>query len=388
MAKNETLKKQSIIYVNFAPYENAGRILDFLVEEFALVALFSFDFHELQNKTESNYIRLYKNGQPIKQIQLIKLPAPEFLLFISMPLITLFITLQTIWHGFALRRRYGAFDVYLTVNAFTAWLGTVLRHFGVVRKTIFWVWDYFPPGYPDWRLKIIRWAYWRFDVASSKSSDSIIFLNQKLVSLRQEIAVLPIEKSYPIVPIGTYPGKLTKPNSLILGHLGVLKDPQGLDLLFDALPAILKQLPDVKVEIIGSGPEEAHFRERAKPFRCVRFYGFVKEEDRVDEIIRGWSAGIATYIPVASNTAGWTDPSKIKAYLSQGVPVITTPITPLSVEIREQQAGFVLDAYKPEQLVEAVVALNQNPDQYRKNAYTLAKKYHYQTLYQDLFKEH
>ena len=156
-------KNQSIIYVNFAPYENAGRILDFLNEQFSLVILFSFDFHKLNNKSQSNKITIFKNGEETKSFLLFKLPTPEILLFITLPFIALVIFLNILWYSFKFRREYGKFNYYLTVNAFTAWIGNLLRNFKLVKKTIFWVWDYYPPGSEDWRIRLARWAYWRFD---------------------------------------------------------------------------------------------------------------------------------------------------------------------------------------------------------------------------------
>lgn len=380
--------KRSIIYVNFAPYENAGRILDFLLKRFRLVILFSFNFHKLNDTNQSNYIRIYQDGKIQKERKLFELPTPEALLFLTLPLIMFLIALQTIWHILKLKKHYGRFEYYLTVNAFTAWLGNLLRSLQVVTTTIFWVWDYYPPGYPDWRIRLARWGYWQFDRWSTTGASSVIFLNKRLMELRQKIGVLPKRKKYPIVPIGTNPGQIVYSRRKIIGHLGVLKQSQGLDFLFDAYPEILKKIPDLKVEIVGSGPDEAHFKERAKNFPgLVKFYGFVKEEDRVDTIIRSWRAGIATYVPDKSNPAFWTDPSKMKAYISQGVPVVTTAIAPFSEEINIHQAGRVVTYGQITDLVEAIDSLLKESKAYKARAFDLAKRYEYQKLYPKLFKQ-
>lgn len=374
---------ESIIYVNFAPYENAGRILDFLVDNFSLVILFSFDFHELKNY-QSNRIKVFRNRKMIKEIKLFKLPTPEFLLFITLPFIAFLIALQTMWYVVKFKRIYGKFNIYLTVNAFTAWVGNILRDLGLVNKTIFWVWDYYPPGYPDWRIKIARFIYWNFDKMSTKSSSSVIFLNERLEALRKEIGVLPKNKKYPTVQIGTNPNRMQFPKIKIIGHIGVLKKSQGLDLFFDNLKFIIQKIPDVKVEIVGSGPDEQHFKTRAKAFPNVKFYGFIEEENRVEKIIKKWSVGLATYIPDKSNEAYWTDPSKIKLYISQGVPVITTAISGFSDEIRKNEAGIVIDYFNPEDLVSAISIILKNQTKFKNNAYNLSRKYDYRILYKKL----
>jgi glycosyltransferase involved in cell wall biosynthesis len=141
----------------------------------------------------------------------------------------------------------------------------------------------------------------------------------------------------------------------------------------------------LKVEIIGSGPDEEYFKGRAKHFKQVKFYGFIQEEDAVDSLMKNWGVGLATYIPDSSNAAYWTDPSKIKAYISQAVPVITTAITPFSAEIKKAKAGIVVDYYDSEKFVQAVISALQKPAALQKNAYQLAKKYDYRKIYQNLF---
>ncbi len=379
-----TKAPRSIIYLNFAPYENAGRILDFLVAEFSLVVLFSFNFHKLNDK-RSNYIQIYQNGKTTEKIKLFELPTPEALLFITLPLITLLIAFQTFKYILGFKRRFGRFDSYLSVNAFTSWIGTLLRAFKIVGETIFWVWDYYPPGYPDWRIRLARWGYWQFDKLSTKTSSKTIFLNKRLMSLRQKIGVLPKEKSYRVVPIGTNPGKITKGSKKIIGHMGVLKQSQGLDFIFDNLDLLIKKIPDLQVEVIGSGPDEPHFRERAKKYTNIKFYGFVKEEDAVDELMRQWSIGIATYVPDKSNPAYWTDPSKIKAYISQGVPVLTTDIAPFAKEVSKAGAGMIVEYGKSDQLVAAIDTMIKKSAQYKTQAFGLAQRYNYRQLYRELF---
>ncbi len=337
----------------------------------------SFNFHNMNETRRVNLIRIYRNGKKTEEIKLFRLPTPEKFLFIMLPLIAGLILLQTLWYVVRLAKKEGKFDFYLTVNAFTAWVGNLLRTLGCVDKTVFWVWDYYPPGYPDWQIRLARWGYWRVDKLATWFSNTTLFLNEKLVTLRQEIGVLPQNHPHTIVPIGTNPHSLSRPPSaqIIIGHLGVLKRSQGLDLLFDTLPILLKKFPRLKIEIVGAGPDESYFKTRAQLFRNVTFYGFIKQENTVDAIIRQWKMGLATYFPDSGNPAYWTDPSKIKAYISQGVPVITTAITPFSEEVRRYHAGVVVDYFDQSQFVEAVSKILKRPDFFRASAYHLAQLY-------------
>jgi PEP-CTERM/exosortase A-associated glycosyltransferase len=56
--------------------------------------------------------------------------------------------------------------------------------------------------------------------------------------------------------------KLGLGHSRVLGFIGSFYAYEGLDLLIAALPAILKQMPDVKVLLVGGGPQDAALKQQ------------------------------------------------------------------------------------------------------------------------------
>ena len=379
--------KKTIVYVNFSPYDNAGRFLDFLTASFDWVIHFSYDHLRLQNGRKTNILTVYHKRKVVERKQLIPLRTPEFLRFFSLPGVALLILFQTWWHTWRLKRKLEVIDYYFTVNAYTTWIGNILKRRKLVKKTIFWVWDYYPPGFPDWRLKFLRWIYWKFDRPALQGANKIVSISEKLVTLRFQLGALTPNHSYQIIPIGTNPIKKTlNKEKPVMGFMGMLKESQGLNLMFDNLSKLQEKFPHLKIEIVGSGPQETYFRQKAAKFkRMVRFYGYVEKENDVDKIIRRWSAGLATYLPVASNESYWTDPSKIKAYISQGVPVIVTNVPDFVNEIRKYKAGIVIDYHKPIQLFQAIQKLIDNQSFYSHNALNLSRRYYYKKLYPKFF---
>jgi glycosyltransferase involved in cell wall biosynthesis len=338
------MKQKKIVYVNFAPYDNAGRILDFLKENFSVVVHFSYDHLRLKNGRRSQLF-IYENNTLVKHKYLLWMRTPPPLLFLSLPLVAFTIISQTYWEILTLKKKYGTFDIYFTVNGYTAWIGNLLRKVNLVKKTIFWAWDYFPPHYPDWRLRLARIVYLQFDNPAISKSDKTVFLNKKLAQIREDLGIIKKVNNYQVIPIGTnYIKQKDATKEIIIGHMGMLKWGQGLDLVFDNLTELIKKRKNLKMEIIGSGPDETHYRKRAKKFGPrVKFYGFVQDDDEVDRLISRWKVGIATYVPDTSSEHYWTDPSKIKAYINQGVPVVTTAVPEFAKEVTKYKAGIVID---------------------------------------------
>jgi len=380
-------KGKSIVYVNFAPYDNAGRILDYLVQNFSIVLHFSYDHLRLK-KGRRSILALYNNREKVFSKNLIWLRTHPFLLFPSLPFVAIAIIVQTLWYVFIYSKKNGKFDYFLSVNAFTSWAGNILRSMGLIYKTIYWVWDYFPPTHPDIRLRFTRWAYWKFDRPSRIFSNKVVFLNKHLESARKEKNGLSKTIKYPIIPIGTnptsYSSKLNK--NIIIGHLGMLKRSQGLDLLFDNLKILQKLFPKIRVEIIGSGPEENHFRLRAKEFaNIIKFHGYIEKDDDVDKIMRKWSIGIATYTPIPWSEHYWTDPSKMKAYINQGVPVVATDVPEFAKELDSNKAGIMIDHYNNKEFINAIIKIMKNRKNFSENALLLAQKYNYRKIYPQIF---
>lgn len=378
---------RSIIYVNFAQYENVGRILDFLKEHFFIVVQFSFDHLRLKKGVPSTFLRVYENGHLVKDVKLIRLSAPTVLRFPSIPLLAFFIVVQTLWYAFMLKRKYKRFNFFITLDPFSSWMGSLLRNLGLIRRNIFWVGDYFPLDYPEWRIRILRWIYWRFDKPSMQNADRLLFTNRKLLNFYKKIGILPGQKKYAVVPIGTKPQpSLQKKPNCIIGFLGMIKESQGIELIFEILPKIFKEIKGARIEIIGSGPEEYIFRQKAKKFgKRVTFYGFVESQDSIEQIVRKWTIGLAPYKPVKSNESYWGDPSKIKVYLSVGVPIITTDVSYMSDEIKNHNAGIIIDYYNQDDFLSAIKKIIKRKSYFQKRTFALAQKYSYSKLYKKIF---
>lgn len=382
-----TRQPKTIIYVNYSPYENSGKILTFLLDNFENVYLFSLGFYSLKNKKKYNKLLIYQKGNLKKEHTLLQIPMPVKLFFILLPFRSIITLAQIIFYSLWLRSRYGNIELYFTVNAFTAWIGSILKKMHIVDKTIFWVWDYYPPIHENKIIMLMRYIYWQFDKISSYSN-RVAFVNSRLLDLRKDIGIYQITAKHPIVPIGT--DKLSyKQNknfqTLTFGFIGVLKKSQGFDIVFKNADALSKKFSDVSYEVIGSGPDEEYFKKIAKKYSIkTTFYGYLEGES-FNDVLKKCTIGIATYIPDASNVSHYGDPGKIKRYLSLGIPVIATNVLEFSKEIKKSKAGIIIDYNNPGAFIDAVNNIMTEYAEYSKNAYKLSQKYYYKKIYPQMF---
>lgn len=379
-------KDESIIYVNYSPYENSGKILDFLLDNFKYVFLFSLSFHGLKSQKSKHKLYIYQNGRLIDEKPLFQIPVPVKFFFLLLPLRSILTLSQIIIHSFILKNKYKKLDYYFTVNAFSAWIGGLMRGFKMVDKTIFWVWDYYPPFHDSKIIVLMRQLYWQFDKISSYS-DRVAYVNQRLIDLRKDMGVLSKDVKYLVVPIGTDKSEvsLKVKKEVVIGFIGVLKKSHGLDLIFDNANNLVKNFPKARFEIIGSGPDEEYFKKRAKksPIRTT-FHGFL-EGEIFKKVLGECTIGLATYIPDKSNVSHYGDPGKVKIYLSLGIPVIMTDVMEFSNTVNKVGAGVVISYSRKHEIVNAIKKIINNYVSYQKNAVRLSNKFYYKKIYPKMF---
>jgi len=379
------MKNNAVIYVNFSQYDNTGRILDYLTETFQTVFHFSFDHLRLKHGRKTNVLTIYREGKKSKTVKLYSLRVPSPLQFSSLPLVALLMIIQTLRHTLKHFSALGIRPIFFSVNAYPALIGILLKKLRIVTKVYFWVWDFYPTNYPNWHMRIIRSVYLWFDTLAIHFADELIFPNRRQLELRNKIKI--IRNHLSIIPLGaSKPADYKNTTSNIIGFMGMLKDSQGLSLLINNLPKLFTHNPDIKIEIIGSGPEEETYREMAEHYKNrIKFYGFIEDQNRINKIVRRWFAGLAVYEPVPSNESYYGDPSKIKVYLSQGVPIITTRVTEYGILAEKHSFGKVIP-YKSQSLIHAIQVLYRHQHTFRKHALSFAHKFYYKELYKGLFR--
>lgn len=377
----------SVVYVNYSPYENSGKILDYLLENFKYVFLFSIAFHPLGKKQKTNRVVVYKNKKIVNEFSMGYMSIdPKFVLFL-IPIRSILNFIQLFYHMVLLRIRYGKIDIFFSVNGFTAWTGLIFKWLGFVKKTVFWVWDYYPINSAKFVVRIMRWLYWIFDKAATKS-DRVVYLNHRLAKVRKDANLIPMDYKYPVVSIGTdiVDSKVQKKGKVIkIGFIGVVKKSQGLDMLFNAAETVNKNFTNISYEIIGTGPDSEYFIKRAKKEKIkTTFYGYVDEVE-FTRILSSCTIGIAPYDPDDNNLSFYGDPGKVKRYLSFGLPAIITNVFELSDDLIKNKAGVVVDYYNPQSLVDAIKEIMSRYSFYSNNAVKFNKKFYYKKIYPTLF---
>jgi len=253
-------------------------------------------------------------------------------------------------------------DVYIGMDGLCILFGNILRFFGRVKRTVYWAMDFVPQR----RFKS-RWEnffYRRINISGYRRADEMWDLSPRMAEARERsLGVRPsLYRTRKVVPYGvwleevqTYPYESCDRNTLVF--MGHLLEKQGVQLVIDAMPAILVRLPDFRFKIIGDGRFRVVLETLAHDLRvndrCL-FLGKIDDHAVLQKAIATSCAAIAPYIRALDTWTVYADPGKVKEYLACGVPVLLTDVPWNAREIEAAGCGVVIGEER-QSIVDAVV---------------------------------
>ena len=130
-------------------------------------------------------------------------------------------------------------------------------------------------------------------------------------------------------------------DGLVIAYLGLLEAPRGLGTAIEAMREVRRRLPGARLRIIGSGRDEALFREQARQADVtdrVEFLGWLDYGKALNELAH-CDVGLVPH----HATASWqtTIPNKLFDYMSLGKPVIVSNARPTERIVTEERCGLV-----------------------------------------------
>lgn len=277
-------------------------------------------------------------------------------------------------------RSNSKFDFFIGFEAINAIAGIVLKKIGKTSRVIYYVSDYSPNRY---KSKWFNEAYLWLDRLAFKYSDFVWDVSPAMYPARIKSGLgKNADTPVLVVPNALYPkqiklldGSKIEPFSLVF--MGTTGKENGPDLAISAMPNIVKKFKKTRLHIIGGGREMElkNLARKNKVLEHVEFHGFITDREKVSETIRNFMIGLAPYVNFRGSARLYGDATKIRAYLASGLPVITTKVPPLGIEVEKSGAGFRINDNKRD-IADSVIKLLENRKLYlsmRKKAFEFAK---------------
>jgi len=139
--------------------------------------------------------------------------------------------------------------------------------------------------------------------------------------------------------------------------VGVLERYKGVDVMLDAWPVVLAQVPRAELVIAGEGPMGAALRRRVDQLgisRSVKFVGHVPPVRLRQILDDSWC------LALPSRSEGL--PRVVLEAMGRGRPVVASAVGGLAEVVDEGTTGHLVPAGRPEPLAQAIVTLLHDPE--------------------------
>jgi len=257
----------------------------------------------------------------------------------------------------------GPYDLFIGVESLLALCGGLLKRQGRVRESAYYISDWSPWKFEN---KFLNDFYIWLDRTACRQSDWIWNFTYAISDARRDILGYDMSRlgRELWVPYGFIPDGVTiVPDDQVdrrrMFYCGGICQENGVELIVEALPAILEALPDVVVDIFGFGPDLEALKARADALgvsRAIVWRGYVTDRAAIIAAARTASISLAPYKPMPQSVKRFGDVMKIREAIGYGLPVITTEVPPSHREVREGDLGAVIP-YDAGELARACVRL-------------------------------
>lgn len=358
------MKYKSIFFCTAHPTKDMGGVKQYFIKNSDFFVTFHFF---LGFSTDAPYMEKYQGGKKIYERKFSFYKGKNKLIQNI---------LNYLYFSFILIRHVKR-DSFLLINApIYCFLNSFFRLMKGF-KYVLWIGDY----YPDKRFPMN--FYHKMVNFYNEHIPYVLYVSPPLkkIYLSKTSQIKNFRKTSPLGIIKNLKKTHMLPNKdITLGFIGIIRMQQGLDLAF----SYLKQVENCKLEIIGDGYYLKHYKQLAKKLGIedkVIFYGRV---DDISSVIARWDIGIALYENTKDNLSVYCEPTKIKNYLSYGLPVVTTETTYFYKEIQAFKAGCIVKE-DTDSLDKAIRQIKGKYDEYLIGVQALVDKYEYMSWYDKQF---
>lgn len=300
--------------------------------------------------------------------------------------------LRDFWKNISYVRKFGrGWDLYIGNDNLNALSGVILRKLGIVKKCVYYVIDYNPKRFPG---RVMNWVYHKIDQYCVKHCDETWNLSVRMKEGRRKYFGFSGGNQI-TVPIGIWYDKFarvdfSKVEKQTLVYMGHVLKKQGIQYVIEAIPAIIKEVPNFKLLVIGGGeylPDLKDLADKLGISKHLKFTGFVEDHRDVEAMLSRGATAVAMYEKYDEygnlSFTYFADPGKLKSYLAGGLPILLSDVSHNAKEIERLGCGKIITTDK-ESIAKAVIAILKNESKLKKmrqNALNYVEKYDWNTIF-------
>lgn len=291
---------------------------------------------------------------------------------------------------FVVPPRIGAVDGWFAFNNLLAARGLLERRRGRAGKVVYWAVDFVPDRFGAGSA--MTKVYDALDGYCCRAADLRVELSSAALEGRDERHGLGPANGAPrhIAPVGAWLDRIpvcpdeaiNQPRLIFVSHL---VERMGGTTAIAAVGELARRGVPVTLDIAGRGPSETEMRADAARLGVedrVVFHGFIADHQALERLVAGAAIALAPYSTRVESFTRFADPSKLKAYLAAGLPILVTEVPPNAVEIARDGGAEVLadDPIAFADAIERLIADHAEWSRRRAAALAYVKRFDWATI--------
>ena len=323
---------------------------------------------------------LYESGRKIRDHYSVNRPIPLFVSYL------LHIIKTIVW---SCRAGY-TWDLYVGSNNLNAFAGLLLRTFGRVKKVVYYVIDFNPKRYD---APLVNALYHRLDQYCVRHADETWNMSPRMETGRKKYFGF-TGGNQKVVPVGLWLSEsvslpITEIHRYTLAFVGHVQEKQGIQYVMQSIPYIVKKIPDFKFLVIGGGDYLSVLQKLSTDLKVsehVKFTGYVKNHADIEKLLAQSALAVALYDRYDGKKLSFSyfgNPTKVKAYLSAGLPVIMSDVPYNAKEIERVGCGKIV-SYESRDIASAIIEILVNEKtllSYRAHVVSYRKKFDWNRIF-------
>jgi glycosyltransferase involved in cell wall biosynthesis len=146
-----------------------------------------------------------------------------------------------------------------------------------------------------------------------------------------------------------------RPDAPVIGTVGVHRPQKALDVLLHATTILVKEWPELRVLMVGDGPEQASLEALAEELGVSGIVKFLGRRSDVPDVLRAFNVAVC-----CSDFEG--SPLAVMEYMEAGLPVVATAVGGIPDLIEPGVHGLLVPPQQPAALVDAISELLRDPE--------------------------
>ena len=144
------------------------------------------------------------------------------------------------------------------------------------------------------------------------------------------------------------------PDAPVVGTVCVLRPQKALEVLIDAAQPLARQFPDLRVLIVGSGPEADALEQRIEQRGLTETVKMIGRRRDIPDVLRAFDVGVS-----CSDFEGM--PLSVLEYMEAGLPVVATRVGGVPDLISAGEQGLLVEPRDAGGLAAAIAELLSDP---------------------------